>query len=224
MIFLSKRSLFPNHVTYVAGPHSLVSVVLAAIARVRWTEKLLSNCYQSYLTVFCSQEAEKLVDTQLAMVHSSQREQKPSSSLQLFFVGKFTVTVTMEECRCSHRTMDQSDGIYNSYSMVARDLWQCKPPVSSDFTLELGSVYCHKSLAPCYNYNKNLYFLSDYLVLLILDITCTAFSSQAKWTGSIEGYINVRLLSTQIWVNVKAPSIISGSPPSADTVRLECFG
>ena len=84
MIFLSKRSLFPNHVTYVAGPHSLVSVVLAAIARVRWTEKLLSNCYQSYLTVFCSQEAEKLVDTQLAMVHSSQREQKPSSSLRLF--------------------------------------------------------------------------------------------------------------------------------------------
>ena len=36
---------------------------------------------------------------------------------------------------------------------VARDLWQRKPPLSSGYALGLGSVYCHKSLAPCYNYN-----------------------------------------------------------------------
>ena len=36
----------------------------------------------------------------------------------------------------------------NSYSTVARDLWQRKLPLSSGFALRLGSVYCHKSLAP----------------------------------------------------------------------------
>ena len=51
------------------------------------------------------------------------------------------------------RDFSQSDGIYNSYSTVARDLWQHKPPLSSGYALGLGSVYCHKSLAPCYNYN-----------------------------------------------------------------------
>ena len=37
--------------------------------------------------------------------------------------------------------------------MLARDLRQRKPPLSSGCTLGLGSVYCHKSLVPCYNYN-----------------------------------------------------------------------
>ena len=50
-------------------------------------------------------------------------------------------------------TFSQSGGIYNSYSTVARDLWRRKPPLSSGYALGLGSVYCHKSLAPCYNYN-----------------------------------------------------------------------
>ena len=36
---------------------------------------------------------------------------------------------------------------------VARDLWQHKPSLSSGYTLGLGSLYSHKSLAPCYNYN-----------------------------------------------------------------------
>ena len=45
------------------------------------------------------------------------------------------------------RTVDQSDGIYNTYSLVARDLWQHKPLLSSGYALGLGSVYCHKSLA-----------------------------------------------------------------------------
>ena len=50
-------------------------------------------------------------------------------------------------------TFSQSGGIYNSYSMVARDLWQRKPPLSSGYALGLRSIYCHKSLALCYNYN-----------------------------------------------------------------------
>ena len=52
------------------------------------------------------------------------------------------------------RDFSQSGGIYNSYSTVAKDLWQRKPPLSSGCALGLGSVYCHNSLAPCYNYNK----------------------------------------------------------------------
>ena len=44
----------------------------------------IAHCCQIYVTIFCSRKAETLVDTQLAMVHSSQREQKPSSCLRLF--------------------------------------------------------------------------------------------------------------------------------------------
>ena len=42
-------------------------------------------------------------------------------------------------CRDQRRCADPSGGIYNK---VARDLWQHKLPLSSGFTLRLGSVYC----------------------------------------------------------------------------------
>ena len=49
-----------------------------------------------------------------------------------------------------------------------RDLWWHKPPLSSGYALGLGSVYCHKFLAPCYNYNLLVpNILYDY------DIKCT---------------------------------------------------
>ena len=35
-------------------------------------------------------------------------------------------------------TVDQSGGIHNSYSLVARDLWQRKPTLSSGCALGLG--------------------------------------------------------------------------------------
>ena len=62
-------------------------------------------------------------------------------------------------------TFSQSGGIYNSYSTVARDLWQRKPPLSSGYALGLGSVYCHKSLAPCYNYNI---YIVQYIIMGLL--------------------------------------------------------
>ena len=37
-------------------------------------------------------------------------------------------------------TFSQSGGIYNSYSTVARDLWQRKPPLSSGYALGLGGT------------------------------------------------------------------------------------
>ena len=37
--------------------------------------------------------------------------------------------------------------MYISYTTVARDLWQRKPPLSSGYALGLRSVYSHKSLA-----------------------------------------------------------------------------
>ena len=109
--------------------------------------KLLSKYRRSYLTVFCS--AEILVDTRVAI------EPKKASHHSLRFVSLLVCLLCqlLWKTRCARRTVDQSDGIYNSYSTVARDLWQRKPPLSSGCALGLGSVYCHKSLAPCYNYN-----------------------------------------------------------------------
>ena len=111
--------------------------------------KLLSNYRRSYLTMFCS--AEILVDTRVAI------EPKKASHHSLRFVSLLVCLLCqlLWKTRCARRTVDQSNGIYNSYSTVARDLWQRKPPLSSGCALGLGSVYCHKSLAPCYNYNKS---------------------------------------------------------------------
>ena len=83
------------------------------------------------------------------------KESKPLFSSICSFAGLFTVSVTMDwKTRSARRTVDQLDGIYyNSYSTVARDLRQRKQPLSLGFDLGLGSVYCHKSLALCYNYN-----------------------------------------------------------------------
>ena len=62
----------------------------------------------------------------------------------LISVTKASMYLYRDRRRCA----DQSGGIYNSDSTVARDLWQHKLPLSSGFTLRLGSVYCHESLAP----------------------------------------------------------------------------
>ena len=56
---------------------------------------------------------------------------------------------SMYLCRDRRRCADQSGGIYNSDSTVARDLWQRK---HSGFALGLGSVYCHKSYYYIYFY------------------------------------------------------------------------
>ena len=48
--------------------------------------------------------------------------------------------------------IDQSRRIYNTYTMVARDLWQCKPTSPSELRPRAQWVYCHKSLQPWYNY------------------------------------------------------------------------
>ena len=69
---------------------------------------------------------------------------KNTTSMYVAIVTK----ASMYFCRDRRRCVDQSGGIYNSDSTVARDLWQRKPPLSSGFALGLGSVYCHKSLAP----------------------------------------------------------------------------
>ena len=97
--------------------------------------------------MLCS--AEILVDTRVAI------EPKKASHRSLRFVSLLVCLLCqlLWKTRCARRTVDQPDGIYNSYSTVARDLWQRKPPLSSGCALGLGSVYCHKSLAPCYNYN-----------------------------------------------------------------------
>ena len=107
--------------------------------------------------MFCS--AEILVDTRVAI------EPKKASHHSLRFVSLLVCLLCqlLWKTRCARRTVDQSDGIYNSYSTVARDLWQRKPPLSSGCALGLGSVYCHKSLAPCYNYNIYTYIHIPYI-------------------------------------------------------------
>ena len=82
------------------------------------------------------------------MVNSSQREQVIIVSSIVCLLQQL-----LWKTRYARRSVDQSDGIYNSYSTVARELWQHKQPLSSGYALGLESVYCHKSLAPCYNYN-----------------------------------------------------------------------
>lgn len=65
-------------------------------------------------------------------------------------VRLLTYPDTVRIVRASHFLLkstsctDQLGGEYNSDSMVARDLWPCKPPLSSGFALRLG---CHKSLS-----------------------------------------------------------------------------
>ena len=71
--------------------------------------------------------------------------------------------------------------MYNSIEWVARDLWQCKLPLSSDHALGLKSVYCHKSLASYYNYNI-LICTSTYTglwVLCVNAICCQLVFQQA---------------------------------------------
>ena len=70
-------------------------------------------------------------------------------SMSVYVAMLISVTkASMYLCRDRRHCTDQSGGIYNSDSMVVRDLWQHKQPLSSGFALGLGSVYCHKSLAP----------------------------------------------------------------------------
>ena len=57
--------------------------------------------------------------------------------------------------------MDQYNqmGFTTVIAQVARDLWQCKPTLSLGYALGFGLVYCHKSLALCYNYYAKLLFI-----------------------------------------------------------------
>ena len=61
--------------------------------------------------------------TQLAMVHSSQREQAIIVSLIVSLLVCLLLQ-SLRKTRCARCSMNQSDGIYNNYSMVARDIWQ----------------------------------------------------------------------------------------------------
>ena len=86
--------------------------------------------------------------------HGPDRKEQATSHAKLNTTSMYvamliSVTKTsMYLCRDRRRCAEQSGGIYNIDSTVARDLWQRKPPLSSGFALGLGSVYCHKSLAP----------------------------------------------------------------------------
>ena len=48
--------------------------------------------------------------------------------------------------------IDQSHRMSNTYTMVARDLWQCKPTSPLGLHPQALWIYCHKSLQPWYNY------------------------------------------------------------------------
>ena len=86
--------------------------------------------------------------------HGSKGASNPDCLFDCFFASLFIILwQLLWKTRCTCRTVDQSDGIYNNYSTVARNLWQRKLPLSSGFALGLGLVYCHKFLALCYNYN-----------------------------------------------------------------------
>ena len=70
-------------------------------------------------------------------------------SMSLYVAMLISVTkASMYLCTDRRHCADQSGGVYNSDSTVARDLWQGKLPLSLGFALRLGSVYSHKSLAP----------------------------------------------------------------------------
>ena len=89
--------------------------------------------------------------THTAWTRSQEQAASHSKNTASMYVAMLVISVTkasMELCRDRQRCADKSGGIYNSDSTVARDLWQRKPPLSLGFALGLGSVYCHKSLAP----------------------------------------------------------------------------
>ena len=85
--------------------------------------------------------------------HGPDRKEQATShsknTMSMYVAMLISVTkASMYLCKDRRRCADQSGGIYNSDSTVARDLRQRKLPLSSGFALGLGSVYCHKSLAP----------------------------------------------------------------------------
>ena len=85
--------------------------------------------------------------------HGPDRKEQATShsknTTSMYVAMLISVTkASMYLCRDRQHCADQSGGICNSDSTVARDLWQRKPPLSLGFALRLGSVYCHKSLAP----------------------------------------------------------------------------
>ena len=60
-----------------------------------------------------------------------------------YFRGPFDLFTDLycDSCygqHCTHHTVDYSDGTYNTYSPVARDLWQRKPTLSSGCAIGLG--------------------------------------------------------------------------------------
>ena len=75
----------------------------------------------------------------------SQRVRISDFLLYYSFYGRLSHTL--------HRySRDQSDGIYNSYSPVAMDLWQRKPTSPSGFALVLGWFTAINPRRPGYNY------------------------------------------------------------------------
>ena len=70
-------------------------------------------------------------------------------------------------------TVDQSGGIYNSYSPVARDLWQRKPTLSEGAARGQGRFTAINPRQSGYNYN----IMNDYVMkkknLLNTNCLCT---------------------------------------------------
>ena len=82
----------------------------------------------------------------------------------------------------------QSGGIHNSYSTVARDLWQRKLPLSSGYAHRLGSIYCHKFLALCYNYNITT---PSYYASIMLNATATKIVPKINYASVIMTLVDV---------------------------------
>ena len=86
----------------------------------------------------------------LAMVYSSQREQ----AITIIVSSIISLLICYYESdfgglgACTAPWTNQM-GYIIVIARVARDLWQCKPPLSLAYALGLRSVYCNKSLAPC---------------------------------------------------------------------------
>ena len=83
---------------------------------------------------------------------------KQDYRLFLFFL--FTTVFTGDSVTHSTGTVGQSDGIYNSYSPVAMDLWQRKPTSPSGFALVLGWFTAINPRRPGYNYYISRHYCS----------------------------------------------------------------
>ena len=79
---------------------------------------------------------------------NSEREQQAIVEVpSIYITNLFTATIAIEDIENITLWTNQMGYMYNynTYSLFARDLWQCKPALFSGSALGTWSIYCVKS-------------------------------------------------------------------------------